>query len=147
MKHLPRLALLGLTLALGGVAASHADARPPQINFETLDINSDGQITQSEFAEHRAARFASVDTNGDGLLSRAELQAQGEARAQKRATRMLERLDSNDDGQLSQEEMAQARRGGGPERLFKRVDADGDGVITQAEFETLREMAERRRKP
>jgi Ca2+-binding EF-hand superfamily protein len=49
---------------------------------------------------------------------------------------MLKRLDANDDGKLSAEEMA-AR---GPARLFDRLDADEDGAITREELAEARGM-------
>ena len=82
--------------------------------------------------------------NGDGALSRDELIARSEARIETRVDRMLERLDTDGDGQLSQAEMEEAREGRGfrhgrggpnPERMFERFDADGDGSVTQAEFD------------
>lgn len=45
--------------------------------FESLDKNSDSQISKTEAAsdESLADSFASVDTNGDGYLSKAEFAA------------------------------------------------------------------------
>lgn len=157
MTHAFKLAALGAAITLGVAATGSpggAEAREGQHgahhgnrpSFEMLDTNADGQLTRAELESHRAARFAEADNNGDGMLSLEELQAQGAERAAKRAARMMEHLDANSDGQLTQEEMAQGRRGGGLERMFGRVDADEDGVISKAEFDTAREKAGKHRK-
>lgn len=157
MTHAFKLAALGVAITLGAVAtgsSGNAEAREGHYgahhgdrpSFEMLDTNADGQLTRAELEAHRTARFTAADSNGDGMLSVEELQAQGAERAAKRAVRMMEHLDANSDGQLTQEEMAQGRRGGGMERMFGRVDADEDGVISKAEFDTAREKAGKHRK-
>lgn len=113
----------------------------PRFEFEALDANSDGQVTQEEIAEHRANMFNANDADGNGVLSAEELiQAainQAKDGMERRIDRMLERLDQDGDGQLSLEEMA-----GDPERaarMFSRLDRDGDGVISQEEADQMRE--------
>ena len=78
------------------------------------------------------------DTNKDGVVDKAEWNAGQEAR--------FKRLDTNNDGKLSQEELfartpaignsvlptdRQAQRQSG---YFQRMDSDRDGFISQAEF-------------
>ena len=113
----------------------------PRINFEEVDTNGDGFLSQAELEAHGAARFATADTNGDGVLSADELQAAMEARAADRAKRgsekMIERMDANGDGVLSQDEMKP--RGDRTARMFERLDKDGDGQISKEEFEAARE--------
>lgn len=131
--------------------AQDADRQgPPRMIFEQLDADGNGAVTLEELQAAGANRFAAADTNGDGALSRDELLAQGEARAETRVDRLLERADADDDGHLTQAEMEEARgdrdgdrghgrRGGSggpnPERMFERLDADGDGSVTEAEFD------------
>ena len=106
--------------------------------FEELDANGDGSITEAEMQDHRMARFAAMDSDGNGSLSAAEMTAAAEQRKAKRAERMIERMDANDDGEVSQEELAalgEGRRGGG----FSRLDADGDGSVTKAEFDAAKD--------
>jgi hypothetical protein len=50
-----------------------------------------------------------------------------QARRTERFTRMLKRLDENEDGRISQSEFLSRHE------LFDRLDADGDGVVTKDE--------------
>ena len=89
------------------------------------------------------ARFANTDTDGDGFLSVTELEAAGSERAKKRAARMIERLDADQDGKLSLAEMKQTRRD--PARLFERLDTDNSGGISEEEFQEARAHRKGRR--
>ncbi len=118
------------------------------IVFSELDANGDGVITQEEMDARKAAKFAEIDTDGDGQLSADELMAQQakqeENRRMKRAERMIERLDANDDGLVSAEEMAshegeRGKRGS----LFERADLDDDGKVTEEEFKTAMAKAKK----
>ncbi|MCC1492182.1 EF-hand domain-containing protein [Cognatishimia sp. F0-27] len=116
--------------------------------FERFDANSDGSVTLDEMNAARDARFAEADADGDGALTVEEIvafmEAQREERASRRAARgaerMIERLDSDDNGTLSVEEA-----GALPMRMFERLDADDDGAVTKAELEAAGDhMRERR---
>ena len=84
--------------------------------------------------ERKEAHFAEWDTNGDGALSLEEVQA-GMPSAQHRGRRggdpenRLARLDENDDGQLSDAEMSTHLL-----QMFERLDTDGDDVISEEEM-------------
>lgn len=144
--------LIALVAALAitgtGLTATTAAARgergagmtPP--SFSELDVDGNGVINQADLTAFAAARFAAVDTDGSGTLSAAELKAHAEAEASERAdrmgTRMMNRMDANGDGELSQEEM-QARGQGGRggdmgARMLDRADTDGDGAVSEAEY-------------
>ncbi|MCF6445105.1 EF-hand domain-containing protein [Nereida sp. MMG025] len=132
----PMMILTAGVIAVG-FSVTVADAkggpdRGPRASFETLDADGNGQITQAELTAHRAAAFAERDTNGDGQLTVEEIVKAADDRQAKRAERMIDRLDSNDDGAVSAEEMAafEPRRGG-----MMRLDANDDGQISKAEFE------------
>lgn len=115
-------------------------------SFEQMDLNGDGAVTQAELTEAGAARFASSDTDGSGTLSAEELVAAREAQAAERANtrlgRMIERMDANNDGELSLEEMQDQERAG---KFLERFDSDSDGTVTAEEFEQARaKFGERR---
>lgn len=130
--------------------------RGPVMNFEQIDTDSDGKITQAELDAHAAARFTEADTDGDGKLSADEMLARMQARAAEReeqragqkaermskgAARMIERRDTDGDGFLSAEEM-KPKNGGD---IFAKLDTDEDGAITKEEMEAAREKFQDRR--
>jgi len=134
------LAGVGLALAMTPMMAQAKGGQGPRVTFEELDANSDGSVTEAEMQAHRTARFTTADTDGDGSLSRAELEAQMKSQKEDRMSRrldgMMDRLDADDNGSLSQEELAEAgsaRKGKG----FSRLDEDGDGAVSKAEYEEM----------
>ena len=99
----------------GAISAAELQSRQ-SVRFQRLDANKDGQLTQAEIQAKRAARaaktgkpirqgkakrFARLDTDGNGALSLAEFTA--------RAGKRITRLDLNKDGQVTREEMVQAK--------------------------------------
>ena len=142
MKTYILILALATSAALPPLAAAAQERGLP--DFATLDADGDGLITQEELQAAGDARFAAADTDGDGALSAEELQARIVAnagdRAAQGATRMIERLDANEDGLLQREEIAE-RGGDRMERMFDRADSDDDGAISAEEFA---EVAERR---
>lgn len=60
--------LIGL-MAFGFSAGALAQDRP---DFEEVDQNDDGMISQEEAAEVEGLDFESADTNGDGSIDRVE---------------------------------------------------------------------------
>ncbi len=103
--------------------------------FKTLDADGNGEVTLEELSAGSTARFNDIDTNGDGLLSAEEIAAGQQNRAERRATRMIERLDADEDGQLSQAEI-EARRD--PAKMFAKLDADESGGVSEDEFRKAR---------
>ncbi|WP_072506281.1 EF-hand domain-containing protein [Phaeobacter porticola] len=142
MKHSKFIAIV---VAVGSlIGATGAVAKPgyggkgghgPRMSFEEIDTNGDGQITKAEMEGLREARFTAADANGDGQLTLAEMEAAAQTRARTRAAAMLERMDADNDGTLSLEELPKPRRMG---KMFDRVDANDDGAISKEEFETAR---------
>lgn len=113
--------------------------------FDEIDADKDGKMTEAELAAFRAARFAAADADGSGGLSAEELAAfrseQMAERQSEMAGRMLERLDADNDGQLSAAEFAAM---GGKRNPFDRADTDGDGAVSRAEAEAMvQKMADR----
>ncbi len=132
-------AIAAVAIGLTTVAAMARDRGP---DFSALDTDGNGEISLSELQAHGEVRFGETDTDGDGFLSVAELEAAAQERIKDRSARMLERMDANDDGKLSLEEMRDTRRN--PARFFDRMDADNSGGITQAEFDEARAKMQER---
>lgn len=103
--------------------------------FDTIDADNDGKLSYAELEAHRKAEFDAADTNKDGALSADELSARALARFQaklaERTQAMLDNMDNDGNGSLSEDEM-----GDGPGmRNFARIDADNDGFVTKEEIQ------------
>ncbi len=127
----------------GGEGRGHGG---PRFDFDAIDANGDGKITQAEIDAYRLAKFAEADTDGDGNLSVEELAAQAEARKAEREARraemgaeriakMVEKKDTNGDGMLSADEMGDGDRAA---KMFEKLDTDGDGAISKEELEAMK---------
>lgn len=107
------------------------------------DAGGDREARRAEWQARAEARFVEADKDRDGRIDRVEAGFFGE-----RLVRHFDRIDADKDGELTREEMAQARRqmaghhGGQRMRamqayqrgLFKGMDDDGNGAISRAEL-------------
>lgn len=110
--------------ANGDGVISKDEFNGPEHAFTRLDANEDGQITQEEALATPARR------GGDGGPGHERMNPE------ERWARMLEHLDADGSGTISQDEFP------GRDEVFARIDADGDGQITQDE---MQEAAQRMR--
>lgn len=110
-----------LLLAVQAAAAQPAGRVP-------ADTDRDSRITYDEMRTQAHARFARLDLNRDGRLTRSELV---EGRAQRQALRGERRFGQ--DGVLTRDE-ARARA----DQRFARLDADQDGRLTPQEVQAGR---------
>jgi Ca2+-binding EF-hand superfamily protein len=94
-----------------------------------MDQNHDRQVSRDEW-KGPAEVFDRLDTNHDGSLTREEFAA---GRQHDRGGRRgLRSMDQNNDSQISREEWK------GPAELFNRLDSNNDGVITSDEIKAHR---------
>lgn len=137
-------AMCGLMIAAMGPALAHDNGSKQgrchgdskTFDFDTLDADGDGKITEAELDAMRTSRFAETDTDGDGLLSRDEILAKIQERSSRRHERMADRmigaLDADDDDHVSLDEYSSDKRMSG---AIGRLDSDSDGVISREEFD------------
>ena len=115
----------------GQDAADTPRAPSAQQRFDRIDANHDGVVTQDEFVAAAVARFQKLDTQGTGRVTAAQIAAS--PKAQQRATRTVERivqrLDTNGDGAVTQDEYLAAAK-----KRFSRMDRNGDGFIDADEL-------------
>jgi len=80
-----------------------ADAlNPISKNFDALDADHDGKLSQAEMKNSVQDRLRAADTNQDGYIDRAEASA-----SLPRVAKAFDRLDLNGDDKLSVEEVQQ----------------------------------------
>lgn len=131
--------------------------------FYAIDANNDGFLSQDERKAHKAAkqesrkdkRFAKLDTNSDGFLSRDEVDAadaKKSAGKDKLRAKMMEKFDTNLDGEISdaertvmKAELAEKRgnrKGKRGEKRSKRpvLDVNGDGLVSLEEHMSVSEQ-------
>ncbi|MDG1169077.1 MAG: EF-hand domain-containing protein [Sulfitobacter sp.] len=139
-KQTLKIAFLSSLIALGGVAVS---AKTPEKGamFAQIDADGDGAVTAQELSAHAAARFAAADADKDGFLTAQEMLM---IRGGKRAEKMLERFDTDGNGQLSAAELdaaVQERGGKRAKRMMERLDANNDGKLALDEMTAHRDPA------
>ena len=146
MKYAVLMGTLSVAIVAGatlvdaqGNGTGQMGQKGPKFNFEEVDTNGDGLMTQDEMAAFHKARYEKMDQNGDKMISademRTAMQAQANARIEKRITRMMERHDANGDGLVGPDELKPPRA----DKMLKRVDTDGDGAISRAEFDAMKD--------
>ena len=105
------------------------------MKFDSMDANSDGGISISEFNEHSSRRFKKLDANSDGKITSEELQGNHGKKASRRGTTHLDKrfysADANHDGGLDK---AEANSMPMLTTYFGQVDSDNDGKVTRQEY-------------
>jgi Ca2+-binding EF-hand superfamily protein len=125
-----------LTLRHGRHAAAHRapDERRAtfaQKRFDKLDTNHDGVVTKDEYVAAATARFQQLDSQGTGKVTAAQIASSPKAqqRAQHAVDHIVQRLDTNGDGAVSQDEYLAAAK-----KRFSRMDRNDDGFIDADEM-------------
>ena len=97
--------------------------------FERFDANGDGRLTQAEIDEVRQSRLAEFDQDGDGSLTLEEYQALWLDAMRERMVRAFQAHDRDGDAMVTAEEFGQPF-----DRMVSRLDANDDGELTPDEM-------------
>jgi Ca2+-binding EF-hand superfamily protein len=97
--------------------------------FETYDADGDGRITQAEIDQVRQGQLQKFDANGDGSLSLEEYQALWLDAMRERMVDRFQAHDDDGDGQVTVVEFNESFDG-----LITRLDRNDDGAVTQDEL-------------
>jgi len=98
--------------------------------FEDHDVNKDGAVTQDEVDTTRKSTLMKYDVDKNRTLSKAEYQNYWTDLMEARVTRGFERLDDDDNGQISADEFVKPLSG-----IIDRHDENSDGSIDKEELE------------
>ncbi|MCS4503553.1 hypothetical protein KBTX_03970 [wastewater metagenome] len=116
-----------LTVVVAGVANASPDRRGGHGASMMSGVTPDDlPMSVQDLKDRQAGRFSEADVNGDGQLDAQEMQA---LMMRMRAERRIQRLDSDGDGAVSQDEFAYPM-----ERRLMRMDRNGDGRIERSEI-------------
>jgi Ca2+-binding EF-hand superfamily protein len=125
-------AFAGASLAGGGWDRHHGwgdrGGRATEF-FEQFDANGDGRLTQAEIDQVRQSRLAEFDQNGDGSLTLEEYQALWLAAMRERMVDRFQAHDDDGDGMVTVEEFGESF-----DRMVSRLDANDDGALTPDEL-------------
>lgn len=125
--------ILIASAAIAGPAFAQSSAQLEQIMRADADRN--GAVTRQELVAWRAAQFDRIDRNQDGFITEADRPTHAIAR---RAlpidpAELAAAFDADSDGRVSQAEFAN-----GPTPVFDNADGDANGVVTRAEVQSVR---------
>ncbi len=135
-----RTALAALPMAVISVCALAQAADPPapggHANFaqraiQKMDTNGDGRISLDEYLAAAAVHFKSLDSQNKGSIDATDLASSKTAimRIDHRANALVRRLDTADNGYVTQDEFVAAAQ-----KRFARLDKNGDGKLTPDEL-------------
>ena len=92
--------------------------------MDRYDANQDGKLTQAEIDETRRNQFARFDADGDGVLTLAEYQALWLDVMRERMVHGFQRHDADGDAKVTPAEFNKRLS-----RLIERMDRNDDGVL------------------
>jgi ElaB/YqjD/DUF883 family membrane-anchored ribosome-binding protein len=131
--------IITMTTVLSGVLAFAASA-----DVSSIDTDNNGELSQAEIEAEMAADFAEQDSDADGSVSAEEfLNAAGVEvtdSSLEQATRVLNSIDGDDDGQIQFEDVED--RVEQTASIREEIDSDGDGEVSDTERDEARNEVE-----
>lgn len=127
-----KLAIIGavaLSMTAGMALANEPYLPRNEKALQRLDANKDGRINRDEIMPRLAKRFTIIDTNGDKVVTFAEIDAMLQKRIAARRTKMLELMDANKDGSITEAEFNRVA-----DSMFDKADTDHNGGVDLAEL-------------
>jgi Ca2+-binding EF-hand superfamily protein len=103
--------------------------------FSKADINGDGKLDKNEAKKFPPPVFKKLDANNDGFLTKEELEKAPELKGGKSGPAQLPG-DTDKDGTLTKAEATQEAQ-----VAFKKLDANNDGSLSKEELAKLHGMA------
>jgi len=107
----------------------HHHSRFASRQLGLLDTDGDGSASRAEIAAEHGRLLGAADVDGDGQLSPDEFRRRGSFFIRLGTTTFFDLIDTNGDQKISIEELNQPM-----ERWFARRDSNNDGNIDQDEF-------------
>lgn len=121
------------SLALAGTAMANEPYFPRnQRAFDRLDANHDGKLSTAELTPVMNKRLERTDSDGDKAISAAEIDARLAKAMERRRNRILQLLDTNHDGKVTESELDKVVAD-----MFDSADANKDGAVDLAEIQSF----------
>lgn len=98
--------------------------------FKQADLDNDGKLSLQEMVSQATNRFDRADANKDGEITAEEIaEAFRRQSSERRAQRMLTRLDYNGDGKVTRTELEDQAQ-----KRFALLDGNEDGFVERDEM-------------
>lgn len=114
------------------------------VHAEEIDLNEDGIISRDEIVGEAEKAFGGYDIDKDGVLSERELNAKENVRSAMGGffRGHAKELDRDNDGSLTRNEAVDNAT-----KMFEKIDSNADGKITQEELEASMRVSDEPQAP
>jgi len=121
---------LSLTATAGGHGGRGGGERGKEF-VAKIDTDGNGALSKVEIDTFNLARAQEFDLNKDGSVTAEEMRTFREQQRAKRAAERMARMDTNKDGKVSVQEIADSHG-----EWLARMDADGNGEVSAEEMQS-----------
>jgi len=120
-----------LTVATMAESSQHEGHKNRFMQF--FDTNGDNLVTMDEFKDAALQRFKNMDADNNGSITLEEFQAYIASKRLARRTEYFNKIDTNRDGSISQQEYIDYKLKKADMR-FQEMDTNKDGLLSSEEF-------------